>query len=417
MTTEPLTTGAVARVDQEAEQLFYRIMTQPLDDPYPSYHELRSMAPALVTSDGTLVLSRYADCDASLRSRSLGKGDEWLKLQLSHVDDDKLRDVMRLMQRSMILTNPPDHTRLRRLVSSAFTSRHVDGLRESTTRRVDAMLDELAERPGEDFMSAFAIPLPVNVIADLLGIPESARESLIPTIHELGLLMEPASGPAEINIGAAAAMTLASYFSVLLAEKRARPADDLLSRLATAPSDEASPLDETEMIATALLLFGAGNTPTANLLGTALHALRTHPEQLERLRTDRSLIPSAVEEVLRYDSPSQFDVQTVLEPVTLAGADLEPGRIVMTLLGGANHDPDRFDDPDALDVGRQDNRHLSFAAGIHLCLGAHLSRMEAAVVLDRLLDRFPDFSFTEEPRRRPGLGNRGFEWMPIALRP
>ncbi|MFD0395949.1 cytochrome P450 [Streptomyces nogalater] len=358
MPSRPPAQPVVARADTEAEQLFYTIMMQPVEDP-TLYHQLRDAAPALLTGDGTLVLSRHADCNAALRDRSLGKGDEWLKLQLKDVSKDDLRGVMELMQRSMILTNPPDHTRLRRIVASAFTGRHVEALRDGVTRRVDGLLDRLAARPGADLMTELAMPLPVSTIGDLLGIPEADRADLVPVIHELGLLMEPASGPAEINRGVAAQTHLASYLGGLIAEKRQRPQDDLLSRLANTSADA---LDETEVIATALLLFGAGNTPTANLIGNGLDALLRFPEQRLRLTEDPALLPSAVEEMLRFDSPSQFDVFTVLEPHSFAGAELRPGQGVMMMLGAANHDPERFDDPDAFDVARKENGHLSFAA-------------------------------------------------------
>ncbi|WP_329213039.1 cytochrome P450 [Streptomyces sp. NBC_01485] len=411
--TPPEAVTVSARADPDAEQLFYALMMKPVDDPVPDYHRLRELAPALLTGDGTLVLSRHADCDAALRNRSLGKGDEWLKMQLKNVSKDKLRGTMQLLQRSMILANPPDHTRLRGLVSSAFTGRHVEALRPTVTRRTDELLDELADRPGEDLMTLLAVPLPVGTIGDLLGIPGTDRPELIPVIHELGLLMEPAAGSEEINRGVAAQEHLAAYLTGLIAHKRAHPADDLLGRLAAAQTDNA--LDETEMVATALLLFGAGNTPTANLIGNGLDALFRHPDELRRLREDPGLLRSAVEEMLRYDSPSQFDAFTVLRPHTFAGAELKTGQSVIMLLGAANHDPERFHDPDRFDVGRRRNAHLSFAAGIHHCLGAPLARLQAEVFFGRLLTRFPDACAGGPAQRHPGLGNRGFSHLPVNL--
>jgi cytochrome P450 len=407
------TPGTVpASPDPAAEHIFYRVMTQPVDDPAPDFRELREAAPALLTSDGSLVLSRHADCNAALRHRGLGKGDEWLKLQMSRVPSNRVEQVMKLLQRSMILTNPPDHTRLRRLVSSAFTVRHVDGLRATAGRWIEALLDDLAADPGADFMGTLAIPLPVNVIAELLGIPEADRTGLVPKIHELGLLMEPAATADEIGTGVAAQEHLANYLTDLLAAKRRHAGDDLLSRLAT--DNARNGLDDTEMVATALLLFGAGNTPTANLLGNGLYLLLTNPDQWQRLRADPALVPTAVEEILRYDSPSQFDFLSALEPVTFAGTTLEPGQTVITLLGAANHDPERFEAPERFDVGRTENAHLSFAAGIHFCLGAPLARMQAEVFLHRLLHE--DVSLSDEPRRHPGIGNRGFDHLPVILR-
>ncbi len=413
--TTTTTTTTTAATDPESRALFLRLMTEPLDDPSPVYRELRERAGALLTEDGTLVLSRYRDVDAALRHRALGKSDEWLRLQLGVVSEDVLRPVMELMQRSMILSNPPDHTRLRRLVSSAFTGRHVEGLRAVVTRRTDELLAALAAEPGADFKERVAVPLPIDTIAELLGIPAGDRAGLIPVIHDLGLLMEPAADAAALTRGAQAQVDLAAYFTGLLARKRAEPADDLLSRMAG--SHEEGALDETEMIATALLLFGAGNTPTANLLGNGLCALLDHPEQLDRLRARPELIPDAVEEMLRFDSPAQFDAHSVLEPVTLAGVELAPGDRVMTLLGAANHDPERFADPDTFDIERGGAGHLSFAAGIHFCLGAHLSRLQTEVFFGRLLSGYREITLTEPPERHPGLGNRGYRRIPLALAP
>lgn len=399
----------------EGQQLFMEIMIRPLEDPVPHYHRLREIAPVLGTPDGSVVLSRYADCSEALRYRSLGKGDEWLQLQATRVPKENLRQVMELMQRSMILTNPPYHSRLRRVVSSAFTARHVEQLRERVARRVDELLAHLAADPGADLMSEVAVPLPVSVIAELLGIPEQDRNGLVPLIADLGLLMEPAASADEVNRGVAAQVGLADYLTELLSRKRVEPGEDMLSRLVAEQGEDA--LSEVEVAATAVLLFGAGNTPTSNLIGNGVNLLLTNPEQLRRLREDAALIPSAVEEILRHDSPSQFDFHTVLEPVTLAGADLEPGRTVITLLGAANHDPQRFAEPATFDVGRPENAHLSFAAGIHFCLGAPLARMQAAVFLERLLASYSGIEFAGPARRHPGLGNRGFDELPLVLHP
>lgn len=413
MSGDPAESSTVAQGSPEAEQLYFQLMVNPPEDPFPEYHRLREMAPALLTSDGsTLVLTRHQDSDAALRHRSFGKGDEWLQLHVQDIPEDELRPVMERMQRSMILTNPPDHTRLRRVVSSAFTFRHVEALRPSILRWTDRLLDQLADLPGGDFMQTFAMPLPVNVIAELLGIPEADRSVIAPAIHDMGLLIEPAAGPDDIVKGARAENSLATYFAQLLDDKRKQPGDDLLSRLTASQAGEA--LDETETIATAILLFAGGNKPTANMLGNGLYAMLTTPGELQRLREDRSLIRSAVEEMLRYDAPAHVDVISVLEPVTFLGADLTPGQTVITMLGAANRDPDVFEDPDTFDVGRADNPHLSFAAGLHYCLGGPLARLEGEIFLNRLLDRFGDVT-VGEPKRNPGLGHHGFESLPVTL--
>jgi cytochrome P450 len=404
-----------ARTDAEAEKIFFGLMMSPPDDPFPLYAELRQAAPALITSDGsTLVLSTHAECDAALRNRSFGKGDEWLRFQMrDDIPQDTLRPVMERMQRSMILANPPEHTRLRRIVSSAFTFRHVEALRPAVQRRTDELLDALAAAPGSDFMATLAMPLPVNVIGDLLGIPEADRPEITPAIHEMGLLIEPASGPDEIVRGARAENELATYLAALITDKRANPADDLLSRLTIAETDDK--LDETETIATAILLFAGGNKPTANMLGNGLQALMDNPGEFQRIREDRDLVTSAVDEMLRYDAPAHVDGISVLEATVFLGADMTPGQTVISLLGAANRDPDRFPDPDRFDVGRTDNPHLSFAAGLHYCLGGPLARLEGQIFLDRLLDRFSGAEAAGTPRRPAGLGHHGFDYLPVAL--
>lgn len=406
---------SVASADPEAEKLFFAIMSNPLnDDPYTGYHGLRAVAPALLTSDGTLVLSRHADCDAALRHHSLGKSDDMRGYLLTPIPEDAFQAAMALLQRSMSFANPPEHTRMRRQVSSAFSNRHVEALRAVVTERTDAALDRLLEQPGGDFMGAVAKPLPIAVMADLLGIPQADRDTIAPRFRDFAALAEPIVDADVFAKAATAQRELADYFGALLADKRERPGDDLLTRLAAGEADGTG-LDETEITATVLLLFGAGIETTTNLFGNALHTLLTHPDQLQRLRDDPSLVPAAVEELLRYDSPVQLDARSVLEPVDFAGTRLEPGQTVTTLLGAANRDPDRFEDPDRFDVGRADNAHLSFASGPHFCLGAHLTRLEAQVLLDRLLARTSAIVLEPGVQRRAGLGLRGFAQLPVTL--
>ncbi|MFE6165906.1 cytochrome P450 [Streptomyces sp. NPDC056486] len=413
MSPDTAVSTVLAQQHPEAEQLYFQLLSAPPADPFPDYHRLREMAPALLTGDGsTLVLTRHQDGDAALRNRNFGKGDEWLRLHVKDIPEAELRPVMERMQRSMILTNPPDHTRLRRVVSSAFTARHVAALRPSIERWNNELMDRLVADPGGDFMTTFAMPLPVHVISDLLGVPESDRPLIAPAIHDMGLLIEPAATSDEIVQGARAENTLAAYFSELLAEKRKNPGDDMLSRLIASEADEV--LDETEAIATAILLFAGGNKPTANMLGNGLYALLETPGALERLRADRALIPSAVEEMLRYDAPAHVDIISVLKPTTFLGADLTAGQNVIIMLGAANRDPEVFAEPDSFEVGRTENPHLSFAAGPHYCLGGPLARIEGEVFLNRLLDRFSGVTLGE-PELCAGLGHHGFEKLPITL--
>ncbi|XVQ15490.1 cytochrome P450 [Spirillospora sp. CA-255316] len=407
--------AAVARADPEAEALLAEIMLNPLnEDPYEDYRRLRELAPALLTGDGTVVLTRFEDCDAAFRHRALGKSAQVFAPGPGEAPAARAGSLVDLLLRSMLFANPPDHTRLRRLVGTAFTGRHVEALRDAVRARTGALLEALAAEPGGDFMTAVALPLPVSVISDLLGIPETDRLAFTPRVNTLVAALDPSADQDTIADGEAAGQELYGYFSGLLAGKRASPADDLLSRLAASHVDDA--LDEAEMIATALLLFAAGFETTTNLLGNGLNALLANPDQLSRLRDHPALMPTAIEELLRYDSPVQFGLRTVLEPVTLAGTELEPGRMVLTLQGAANHDPGRFTDPARLDLGRDEGGHLSFAAGIHFCLGAHLTRLEAQVFLQSLVNGY-DVERAGDPVRRPGFTLRGLERLPLTLSP
>ena len=398
-----------------AEELFVSVLLGGEGpDPYGAYHRLRAEAPVLQTQAGALVLTRFDDCDAALRHRSLGKAREPLAARtVGGFRDEHTRRALAWMRRTMLFSNPPDHSRLRRLVSSAFTVRHVDEMRRAISDRADRLLDGLAGQQGADFMTAVALPLPVNVIADLLGVPEADRDSFTPLIHDVTALLEPFVGADALARAVAAQAELASYFGSLLAEKRRRPAGDLLSRLAASRGDDK--LDEEEMIAAAILLFGAGFETTTNLLGNGLRALLETPGQVGLLRERPELVPAAVEEMLRYDSPIQLDGRTTLEPAKVAGAELPAGQLVVMLLGAANRDPDRFTEPDRFDVTRDEGANLAFAAGIHFCLGAHLARLEAAVVFTRMLERFGRIELAGDPQPRPGLNPHGLSSLPVTL--
>ncbi|MDX6740119.1 cytochrome P450 [Actinocorallia sp. A-T 12471] len=394
-----------------AEQLFLEAMLTPPDaDTYGAYRRLREAAPALLTADGTLVLSGFDGCSAALRHRALGKGDELLGMQFSNVADDVRALISTTIGASMLFANPPEHTRLRRLVSDQFTPRHVEELTGIVTRRTDLLLDRLADAGTADFVRAFALVLPLEVIADLLGVPQEDRDGFLPLVHGLAKFTDPDVAPDELAEFAGTARQLVDYFVGLLARKRREPGDDLLTRLVTHDA-----LTEAEMVSTSLLLFGAGFETTTNLLGSGLAALLDDPALMRALRDDPGLVPGAVEEFLRYDAPIQIDARTVLDPVTLHGVDLLPGQTVITLLAAANHDPGHFVDPGTYDFTRAPNDHLAFAAGTHFCLGAHLTRLEARIAFTRLLDRFPEIALAGEPVRRSGLALRGWAKLPVAV--
>jgi cytochrome P450 len=316
---------------------------------------------------------------------------------------------------SMLFADPPDHTRLRRLVSRAFTPQRVEALRPAVQAMVDDLLDSMAERAEVDVIESLAFPLPVTVIGELLGVPPPDRAGFQPLVAVGVAALDPTADTAAIERAIVVQDQMAEYFAGLVAERRRHPADDLLSGLVTA-RDEGDALGDDEVIGTAILLFAAGFETTTNLIGNGLMALLSQPDQLERWRADPSLGRSAVEELLRWDSPVQLNGRTALVRAEVAGQVLEPGDFVTVLAAGANHDPSHFADPDVLDVGRADNVPLSFGSGIHHCLGAALARVEGEVVFNSLLGRFRTIELTgDEPVRKPTLVLRGLATLPVRL--
>lgn len=395
-----------------AERLLTSLFTGDTGtDPYDGYRWLREHAPVFRTSTGTVVLSRFRDVDAALRHRDLGRADAALRMQMARLQKDQAEQVMTRLRSMILFSNPPAHTRLRRLISEAFTRRHVEQLRAKVGASVDEHLERLAGRPAVDFMAEVAFPLPVGVIADLLGVPVAEREGFAPIVRDMADLLEPFADASSLARAAAAESQFAGYLTSVLAAKRDRPQDDLLSRLAASRADDA--LDDAEMVATAILLFGAGFETTASLLGNALHALLTHPGQLALLRRWPELIPRAVEEFLRFDPPIQLTSRTVLAPCSVAGVELAAGQTVLALLAAAGRDPGRFTEPDRLDVFRDEGVSLSFSTGTHFCLGAHLARLETAECIGRLLRRFPVIELADAPVRRSRRSLRGFAYLPV----
>lgn len=378
--------------------------------PYEAFRRLRETRPVLVTRSGVLVLSRYDDCAAALRDRSLGKADESLGFGLSEIPEELQRRAMHRFRRTMLFRNPPDHHRLRRLVADVFTPRHIDELRSRVITQIHHLLNVMEEQVFVDIITDLALPLPVNVIGELLGVPMADRA--VAAVRALLASLEPGANVEALTAACEAEDQLATYFADLLAVKRARPADDLLSRLAVAHGDDV--LDDNECVGTAILLFAAGFETTTNLIGNGVAALLAHPDQMRQLRARPDLASNAVEELLRYDSPVQTNGRTVLEPTRLAGVDLHPGQVVLTLLGAANRDPDRFCDPDRLDITRTGVPPLSFGAGIHFCLGAPLARLEGSILFPLLVARFPGLGLVEQPRWRTGLSFRGLSSLKVA---
>jgi cytochrome P450 len=366
-------------------------------DPYPRYAGLRAQAPVHRSAFGLWTLTGYDDCQQLLRHPGVGKDFSAAMNSLGLTDADReAQDRFRNDRSNMLVTDPPDHTRLRGLVTRAFTNRTVERLRPRIVTLVDELLDTFGTGEEVEVMDALAFPLPVTVIGDMLGVPAEDRPALRPLVRKVTAILELAVSPEALAEAAGADAELSRYFADLVAQRRADPRDDLLTKLIEA-EDKGDQLTEHELISTAILLFAAGFETTTHLIGNGLLALLRHPDQLARLRADRGLLPRAVEELLRYDSPVQIAARTTYEDLSLGGRDIPAGSLVLALLGAANRDPGRFTDPERLDVGRDEGPPMSFGGGIHFCLGAALARAEGQIVLDRLLDRFTTMELAGGP--------------------
>jgi len=392
-----------------------------LDDPSPFYRALRDEAPVHVTPTGGLFLSRYDDCREALRDNRLGKSSRGNAM--TTLADSEAQEVRRAQVEaargegramSMLFLNPPHHTRQRSLVARAFTPRRVEALRDSIRTLSNTMVDDFVQQGGGDFLDAVAFPLPVAVIGTMVGVPAADWGQFRDLITTSAGGLEPTATADELRASAAAGEAVRIYFDELLLERRARPQDDLLSDLLQV-EDDGDRLSDAEIVAVSILLFAAGFETTTNLLGNGLGALLRHPEQMQKLWNDPSLVPTAVDEVLRWDSPVQLDARTALEAAEVAGQPVAEGTSVVTLLGAANRDPAHFDDPDTFDITRDQGPPMSFASGIHYCLGANLSRAEGQEVVSSLIEKCGSIELDGELSRRNRMALRGFESVPVAV--
>lgn len=381
----------------------------PPQDPYPKYHQLREAAPRYWDPElGMLFLTTYGDCSQALRDPRLGRAPQDVESQLS----GNRRPRGRQMRPSMLFLNPPEHTRQRKLVNRGFTPRRVEGLRPHIEELTDECLDRLADAGAGDVMDLLAFPLPVAVIGELIGVPREEQAQFRDVAQELTIGLDPILSDEQLDRVESAREYFRSYFLDLAAQRRAEPREDLMTLLVQA-EEAGDILDEDEIMSVVILLFAAGFETTTNLIGSGLLALLRNPAELARLRADRSLLPSAAEEMLRYESPVQVNGRYALEDTEINGMPVAAGQSVVTFLGAGNRDPQQFGDPDRFDVGRDDGAPLSFGGGIHYCLGAALARLEAQVVFDRLLDRFADLELLEEPTFRPSVTLRGVEALQV----
>ncbi len=374
-----------------------------LHDPYPTYARLREEAPVAWHAPwSAFVVTRYRDVDRLLRDRRLGRvmdGVEKRPPDPAHAPFD------RIQAGSLLEIEPPDHTRIKQVVHDVFTPKHVRALGERIEalcrRQADALAERIEADGAADLVTVFAEPIPVTVIAELLGVPESDRARLLPWSKAIIGMFEPERTADAEAAAVRAADEFSAYLRALVEEKRRAPGDDLITRMTRVHDADPSQLSEDELVANGILFLNAGHEAVVNVLGNGMKALLSHPEQRRRVMDDRALVPTAVEEMMRFDTPLQFFERLVTEPMTFEADDgtvhdWAPGTKLALYYASANHDPAVFDAPERFDVGRSPNPHLAFGLGIHYCIGAPLARLELSRAVEALLDRLPQLRLAQD---------------------
>jgi cytochrome P450 len=370
-------------------------------DPYPVYAALREREPVYHDAERRRwLLTRYHDVAAVLR------------------DDVQFTAQQHEMPVSMLVSDPPQHTRLRNLVSKPFTPKAVRAYAPMIQRIVDDLLDAMGGQREVDVIAQFAYPLPITVIAEMLGVEQDRRAFFHDVSSAIAVSLGPITDPVVARQAGEASAKLSAYFRELIEKRQAEPRDDLISVLLQA-EETGDLLSRRELLSMLVLLLVAGHETTVNLIGNGTLALLRNPDQLTLLRSQPDVIGNAIEELLRYDSPVQFTRRIVLEPVEIDGHRIERGSFIFTILGAANHDPEHFGpDADSLDLTRRDApHHISFGGGIHHCLGAVLARAEARIAIGSLASRFPELAIAAETQAWNGrMVLRGLDALPVSLR-
>jgi cytochrome P450 len=401
-----------------------RIMCEPAAqaDPFPLYDEMRATGPFAVMGGRLgLATARYDASAAVLRGDAFRAGMDFegaprlARAGMAWTHDDRL--IGPIDPPSLLVVDPPEHTRYRRLVSKVFTARAIENMRPRVEALADGLLDGLAGAGPVDLMARYANLLPVTVIAEILAVPPDMVEQFLAWSAEASLTLDVGIGYRAFRRADDALREANEWLHGHFARLRRNPGDDLLSKL-VGLVDDGERLTETELTAIAQLVLAAGYVTTVDLVGNGIVALLHHPDQLAALRADPAGWPNAVEEILRYDSPVAVSGRFAARDIEVSGVPISTGKFILILLGGANRDPAVFHDPHRFDIRRPNAReHLSFSRGIHHCLGAALARLEGEVALRRLFERFPDLSLAGDPIRRPTTVLRGYHQIPACPGP
>ncbi len=385
-------------------------------NPYPVYSELRERGPIhWLEETNQWLIPRHRDVSRLLRDRRFGRTYLLLAThaQMGRPEDaEEALPFWWLIRNGILDMEPPDHTRVRRLVAKAFTPRMVEGLRARIQSFMDGLVDEVSGAGDFDLISMLAEPLPVTVIAELLGIPEADRHHLRPWSADICRMYELNPTEEDARAASKAAIEFSDYLRDLIRERRAAPTEDLIGELVQV-IDQEDRLTEDEMIGTCVLVLNAGHEASVNVTGNGWWSLFRNPGELDRLRADHSLVPHAIEELMRYDTPLQMFERWVLDDVEIHGVHVPRGHEVALLFGSANRDPEVFEHPDELRLERDPNLHMSFGAGIHFCLGAPLARLELEISFSTVLRRLPRLELVSEPEWKPNYIIRGLRELRV----
>jgi cytochrome P450 len=391
-------------------------------DPYPWYAALRAHAPVHQLAPGTLLLTRHDDVSAIYRSDAVSS-DKRVEFAPKLTAGSPIYEHHTT---SLVFNDPPLHTRVRRLLMGAVNQRAIARMEGGVIALVEGLLDAMEDHREADLIEAFAARIPVEVIGNLLDVPHDERGPLQGWSLAILSALEPRPSAAVLDRANDATRDFLAYLEGLVAQRKAHPGDpqvDVLTRLiqgeppASAGREHSGErLTHTELLHNCIFLLNAGHETTTNLIGNGMHALLAHPDQLDRLRSEPALITTAVEELLRYDSPLQLNNRVTTAPIELRGRTWPAGTFVTLGIGAANRDPDAFDDPDRLDLARKPNPHVAFGHGAHACAGMNVARLEARIAIPRLIARFPKLLAGAEPERDPRIRFRGFRRLPVVLR-
>ncbi len=400
---------------------FNPFRSEVIANPYPYYRRYREEEPVHFSEVlDAWVLTRYEDVDAVLVDHQRFSANRRLTRNRFSQYFMAQQEQIGLLARTLTMlgADPPEHTRLRRLVSKAFTAKAIDALAPRIEELAHSLLDEAeakARKDGAfDLVALVAYPLPVVVIAEMIGVPPEDREMFKRWSDDVALGLSPFLTPAQREQVNSSVSEMAMYFADAIRERRLHLREDLISTLVAA-REEGQALSDDEVIATLILLLVAGNETTTNFLGGAVLSLLQHPDQLDLLRQQPELMDLAVEELLRWESPAQTTARVALEDVEIGEKEIKAYQLVFAVLAAANRDPEVFPDPERLDITRSPNPHLAFGDGIHFCLGAPLARLESRIALKALLDRFPRLRLAEEkPLWRPTYPLRGLQRLMVA---